>query len=273
LLVLLAAAVSAIELNGFMPGKGRADLAISYSRDTYDHFWAGQDKVADPAVGKVENTSLSMWGQWGISDRLAVLANLPYINADSDGFGGFAENGLQDLVVLGKYRLAPAASSQGRHLFLGAAGFRIPASGYEDNAPVDIGDGTTDALLRLVYQFEQGPIYLAQQVGFDLRGGDAPNGLPLYTETGVAFRRFTGSCFYSQYLATGGTDIAEPGFTYPSNKDEYRRLGAKIHGKVSGHLGAFVGGFTTLGGRNSGDTTGFFAGLTWNVSRRRGEGH
>jgi hypothetical protein len=270
-LLILFASATAMELNGFMPGDGQADLAISYSRDTYDHFWMGHNKVADPEVGKVTNTSLSMWGQWGISDRLAVLANLPYVTADSDGFGGFAKNGLQDLTVVGKYQLAATETGQGQHLFFAAAGFRTPASGYEANSPVDIGDGTTDALLRLVYQFEQGPMYLAQQVGFDLRGGDAPNGLPLHTEVGATVRQFTGSFFYSQYLATGGTDLMAPDSTYPSNKDEYKRLGAKIYGKISGHLGTFVGVFTTLGGRNSGDTTGLFAGLAWSVSTRQGE--
>ena len=137
-----------------------------------------------------------------------------------------------------------------------------PASraSYEANAPVARGDDTTDGLLRLVYLLRSGRFYWSQQVGLDIRGGDAPDGFPIYTEVGYSFGRVTGIGFYSLYLADGGTDIGDPGFTFPSNQEEYERLGAKLAVDTPSPWSLFAGAFTTLDGRNVGNTDGLFFG-------------
>ena len=250
----------AIDINGFQPPAGQGDVVPSYSFESYDEFWVGDRKVSDPGVGETEIRSLSLWAQYGLTDRLALLVNLPYIDADSDGLGDFSESGLQDLTVLAKYRFASLAGPAARHSFTAAAGGRTPASDYEDNLPVDIGDGTSDFLFRFVYQLEAGRFYFSQQVGYDLRGDDAPDGIPIYTELGFTTGSLTWIGFYSQLPADGGTDIGDPGFTFPSNKDEYSRAGAKLYAQVGGRWGFSVLGFTTLDGRNSGETQGFSVG-------------
>lgn len=252
-----AAPAAALDLNGFLPAAGSGDVALSLTNEGYDEFWVGTTKVSDPGVGEVEIRSLSLWGRWGFTDRFAVVANLPYVDADSDGLGGFSESGLQDLTALGLFRFVEA----GPHSLLAAAGARTDVGDYEANLPVSLGDGTTDVLLRVVYQFNSGPFYVSQQVGYDLRGSDAPDGFPLYTEAGYTFGRATVSGFYQHYEADGGTDIGDPGFTFPSNREEYQRLGAKVYARASDRFGFSVAGFTTLDGRNSGDASGFSVGF------------
>ncbi len=260
---LLAAATPALalDLNGFLPARGSGSLAFSVTREGYDEFFVGETKVSDPGVGEVDIQTISVWLQWGITDDFAIVANVPYVDADSDGLGGFSENGLQDLEVLGKYRFLLVDSGATRHSLLGALGARMPISDYEANLPVDIGDGTTDGLARLVYQFETGRFYFSQQVGYDLRGDDAPDGFPLYTELGLTRGRVTVSGFYSNYIADDGTDIGDPGFTFPSNQEEFQRGGGKIYARISDRLGLSLVGFTTFDGRNTGDLSGFSAGI------------
>jgi len=260
LLAMLAGPAIAYDLNGFVRAKGQGDAAPSVTVESYDEFWVGTTEVSDPGVGEVETTSLTVWLAYGITDDLTLIANLPWVDADSDGTGGFGESDLQDLTVLGKYRFA-SVGSHARSQFLGAFGLRTPASSYEDNLPVDVGDGTTDWLARFVYQLEIGAFYVSQQVGFDLRGDDAPNGTPLYTELGYTFGRTTVNAAYSKLLAAGGTDIGDPGFTFPSNEEEYDRVGAKVFVRASDRIGVSLGGFTTLDGRNTGKTTGGSVGL------------
>jgi len=190
------------------------------------------------------------------ADDLALVGNVAHVNAESDGLGGFEDSGLQDLSVLLKYRFL----SSGPHSLLAAGGVRTPLSDYEANLPVDLGDGTTDVLARLVYLFNSGAFYFSQQVGYDFRGDDAPDGVPLYTELGFTTGSLTWIGFYSQLTARDGTDIGDPGFTFPSNKDEYSRVGAKIYARLGDRWGFSVLGFTTLDGRNSGDTQGFSLG-------------
>ncbi|HKH43720.1 MAG TPA: hypothetical protein VKM72_03560 [Thermoanaerobaculia bacterium] len=251
--LVLAGPAEATNMNGFMPEPGHGDLAISYTNEGYDQFWVGDVKVSDPGVGEVEIESLAAWFQWGLMENLALVVDAAYVDASSDGLGGFGESGLQDASVLLKYRFL----ASGPHRLVGGVGVRTALSDYEANLPVDLGDDTTDALLRLVYQAEAGNFYFSQQVGYDFRSDDAPDDIPLYTELGYTFGRSTLTLFYYRLIADGGTDIGDPGFTFPSNKDETSRLGLKIYSRITERFGFSVSGFDTLDGRNSGDTTGY----------------
>ena len=255
----LAMPIHATDMNGFLPGRAHGDIAVSYTAETYDEFWAGTTKVSDPGVGKVDLKSTSLWLQWGLTDNLAVVATLPYIDASSDGLGGFKDQGLQDLSVLLKYRFWAA----GPHSLVAAAGGRTAVQNYEANLPVDLGDNTTDALFRLVYQFQTPNFYFSQQVGYDIRGGDAPDDYPLYTELGFTAGRITYGGYYSKLIAKGGTDIGDPGFTFPSNKEEYSKAGVKVFGRVTDRFGLSAVYFTTLEGRNTGDSHGLAVGVVF----------
>lgn len=261
--LLLPAAVSGLDLNGFLPAPGEGAAALSYTGEAYDEFWAGEVRVEEPALGEVETTSLSLWFRWGFTDRLSVVANLPYVEVSTDGFAGLEDDGAADLEALVLFRALEASRGAVLHRLVAGAGVRTPASDYEGDAPISLGDDTTDALLRLIYQLERGSFYLSQQVGFDARGSDAPDTFPLFTELGYTFGRVTVSAFYSNLLADGGTDIGDPGFTFPSNQEEYERAGAKLYGRFTDQLGASVAAFTTLDGRNTGDATGLSAGLVF----------
>jgi hypothetical protein len=235
-------------------------VAVSFTGESYDSFWMGTQKVSDPGLGRVRTNSTAVFIQHGLTDRVTLQANLPYVNVRGDGLAGFAESGLQDISALLKVRLVAGGSSTRSSLVLGA-GMRTIASNYEANKPVDIGDGTADGLLRLVYLLQSGRFYWSQQAGFDVRGGEAPDGFPLYTELGLSLGSTTVSLLYSGYFAKGGTDIGDPGFTFPSNKDEFQRVGAKAFLRFSPNWGGVAHVFTTLAGRNAGDATGFGAGI------------
>jgi hypothetical protein len=259
LLALLSALpAAAFDLNGFLPVAGEGQVALSLTAEGYDQFWVGETKVSDPGVGEVELTSQALWFHYGLTERFALVGGLAHVDADSDGLAGFGEQDLQDLAVLLEMRLFES----GHHSLVAAAGVRTPLGDYEDNLPVDVGDGTTDALLRLVYLLRVGGFYVSQQIGHDLRGGDAPNGWPLFTEIGYTFGRVTVNGFLSWQITDDGTDIGDPGFTFPSNREEYQRAGAKVYARVSERLGLSLVAFDTLDGRNTGETSGFSAGLT-----------
>lgn len=263
LTVLLTATASsghALDLNGFLPARGEATLALSYTSEGYDEFWRGETRVSNPGLGEVDIQSLTLWGRYGVTDRFALVVNLPYVDAEGDGSAHFRDSGVSDLTALGKLRLFESRGGSTRHSLTGAAGVRTDIGDYEADAPVSLGDGTTDGLFRLVYQLETDGFYFSQQVGYDLRGDDAPDGYPLYTEVGYTFGRTTVNAFYLRYLADGGTDIGDPGFTFPSNREEIERAGAKVYVRLTDGVGLAVSAFTTLDGRNTGDADGVSVG-------------
>jgi hypothetical protein len=257
-----ASPARSLDINGFLPARGRLEAALSFTHESWDEFWRGNTKVPTPPfLGKASINSSTLWLRYGLSDHLALVANLPYVDASSDGTTGFDETDLQDLSVLVKLQLVERRRGATRHRLLGGAGLRVPASDYEPNLPVDVGDGTTDVLLRLVYQLERGRFYFSQQLGLDVRSEDAPTGFPLLTEVGFRTGQITWIGSYQVLRASGGTDIGDPGFTFPSNQEEYQRLGARLYAQVTRRFGVTAGGFTTLDGRNAAASTGVFVGI------------
>jgi len=260
-LALGAGPAFAWNMNGFLRDPGKGDFAVSYNMESYDEFWAGEMETSAPPLGTVTNQSVSTWFALGLSDQVTVFGSVPWVHTEGDGSAGFSEEGMQDVTIMGAVRLARFGGSLS-HTFVGAFGGRAPASSYAANLPVSIGDGTTDGLLRLVYQLQVSSFYLSQQVGYDVRSHDAPNGVPLYTEAGWTFvNRYTLNGWYAKYIAEDGSDIGDPGFTFPGNQEEFDRAGGKLYVRVNDWFGATAGGFTTLAGRNTGKSTGWNLGV------------
>ena len=64
-------------------------------------------------------------------------------------------------------------------------------------------------------------------------------------------------------LANGGTDIGDSGFTFPSNQEEFQRVGLRVFGRFNDRFGLSGSYFTTLDGRNSAETEGFSVGTVF----------
>jgi len=252
----------ALDLNGFLAPQGHTDLALSYTVEKYDHFWRGTVKRPNPPfLGEVTNKTESLWFRYGITDRINLIGNAAYVDSSGDGTDHLSESGLQDLEALVAFRLFETGSSV-RQSLLVAGGGRTPMSDYVGDGPVSIGDHSSDVLARLVYQVEAGRFYFSQQVGYDLRGSDVPDGYPLYTELGYGVGRVTFIGYYQQYYADGGSDIGDDAYTFPGNQDEFQRIGGKMFVRINQPLGVFVAAFKALDGRNSGDLAGTSVGLT-----------
>lgn len=259
-LTLGTAALEASDSNGYVSLKGMGGVGISYTDEGFDQFFMGQAQVSRPGVGTLTRKSLSFWLGYGVTDDLTVTVNLPYIRTRASGTGGYKENDFQDLVVMGTRRLY-ATGRVARSTFVGAAGIRTPATNYSVDNPADVGDGTTDLLLRIIYRLNYRNYYIAQQVGYDVRGGIAPDSIPLYTEAGVGLGRVSLSGFFSKYLTWEGTDIGEPFSPFPSNREEWDRIGGKVYFAATDRFGVSVAAFHVLNGRNTGKNTGFGFGV------------
>lgn len=266
LLAFGAGPARAFDLNGFLRARGTGTVALSYTSESYDHFWVGTMKVEAPAgLGEITTDSSSLWFAYGFTDKLTLFGNAAYVQTDGDGTGGLEESDFQDLSLLVAYRL-PLFASESRHSLVGAVGLRTPLSNYVTEAPVAVGDGTDDALFRLVYQFRTPRLYVSQQLGYDLRSDDAPDGYPLLTEVGVNLgQRLTLAGFYQRLVADDGLDISDADFAgrFPQLQEELERAGAKLYVRIGRGFGASVAYFTTLDGRNTGDASGVSGGVVY----------
>ena len=122
-------------LNGFMNGKGKGTFAWSYSNENYDNvFLVPADAKGVPVFNDVTVKSVSLFGTYGLTDKLDITASLPYItvngNASDDVLKELqyqnVRKGWQDLSVFAKYRVFETEMSQSKFQIMAGAGIKTP---------------------------------------------------------------------------------------------------------------------------------------------------
>ena len=145
---LLAAASAAAQgpIDGYLRGRGRGVVAASASAMSGRSFVGGDGvRYALPFRGQL----LGLFGAYGLTDRLDVVASVPFVITDRDA-------GLQDgaLLVKGRVLRAPFGKTAGaRHVdVLAALGAQAPLSRYAVVAAGAIGQRAALVQPRLVTQ-------------------------------------------------------------------------------------------------------------------------
>lgn len=266
--LVLVSVASAQGDTGFLRGKGRADVALSYSVDRYDEFWVGSDRVEDPGVGEIERATTSLYAAYGLCEDLDLILNAAYVSTSSDGAAGFPdEDDLQDLVLGAKWRAHEMGAGPGRLALFLAPAIKLPMSDYEDNAVTAIGDGQVDLRLRGIAHYQIGTFWASLETGFDKRNGAPDDEIPLNLTLGGNAGPVTIMPFYSQISSQGGIDIsdipAEGGF--PSVEEEYTRYGVRAYARINERFGLTAGWLTTSDGRNTGDVDAYSFGLVFGL--------
>ncbi|MEM9338340.1 MAG: hypothetical protein AAGA66_06390, partial [Bacteroidota bacterium] len=146
-------------IDGFMKKPGEGTLAVSYSYERYDEFKFGTMKLdAPPPVGgSVTTQSLGVFADYGFSDRINVVLNMPYIRVQGSGneeerdqnMGGF-----QDVSAYVKWRPFELKMESGYLTVLGVVGFSTPLSAYEADDLLSIGNGATTGLIKGLVQYK-----------------------------------------------------------------------------------------------------------------------
>ncbi len=249
---------------GFLRGEGKLDIAASYILDSYDEFWVGSHKVSDPAVGEVERQSYALYGAYGLSDDVDLILSGAYVEADSDGTGGFPEESdLQDLLAAAKWRICERMIGGGSTFsFALLPGIKVPMTDYENNAVTAIGDGQVDLRARVVAQldFANGS-FAALETGYDRRNGSPDDEVPAHLTIGTTIaQRLTVSPFLSRVESLGGPDIGNPS-GFPPVEEDYTRAGVSLFWRLNERWGLTGSWRTTLDGRNTGDADGFSIGV------------
>lgn len=262
--------------SGFMQGKNGGGLSFSA---TYEHYSSAFlfpepiDKI--PVFDEVSVNSFNIFGIYGVSDKLDVLVNVPYIQtlgaADPsvlDGLGYVNEQGgAQDVSVFGKYQFGKYKDVA----FQAGAGFSTPLSNYSVASSLQsiiaIGNQATtfNGFLIAHYKDARG-FFITGQAGYSIRTTAVPNALLSQLQIGFASSRFYIAGQVGNQTSFGGVDILRPGFTYffPATKVNYTKVGATIYAPIDGNIGISFSGGGVVNGRNVGKATYGSFGFTYN---------
>ncbi|SMB81316.1 hypothetical protein SAMN00120144_3364 [Hymenobacter roseosalivarius DSM 11622] len=257
-------------VSGFRQGQGHSSVFLSYTRERYDEFYLGKTKTDIAMAGQepVVTESANLYAAYGLTDKLDLIANLPYISSKSRQLSDnqkILERDLQNATVALAYRALQTEGEAGVFSATGALALSTPLSRYRTNIINAIGNRATqlDPSLLLQYKFVNG-LFVNGQGGYSLRTNDVPDAVLLGAKVGYAAPRFFLESWVSNQTSTSGIDIGGPGFTpdrFPETKVNTTSLGASLYVPVVNHLGVTVGGGTRLAGRNAAAVSWYSAGL------------
>jgi hypothetical protein len=292
LLLLIAPATlqaQTIDDGALLPRRALA-TGIVYAHEGWSQYWEGTLKRENGNIGTVTTQTITWTAGYGVSDRLSVIAMLPYVSTEASQGPLHGMSGVQDFVVAAKYQiLATPLTDRGtlRALIVGAAG--IPASNYTpDFQPLSIGLASKQLSGRFSLNFQahegwflngsaaytwranvkldrpayytNGQLYLTNEVAM-------PDVVDYSISAGFQQGRLCIPVSFSQHRTLGGSDIRRQDMPFVSNRMDF----AKIDGMVMYTLpaprdmGIRFGTSRIVSGRNVGQTTAVTGGVFYTL--------
>ncbi len=238
-------------IDGFFKGKGNLDLAFSANYQRSTEYFAGYNKI------KYERNilSISAFGEYGVTNRWDVIANIPVIN------GKF-----QDGAVFTKYELIQAKIKGKKLSVIPAVGVSFPLSNYNTESGQAIGQRATVIAPKLVVQQELPKgMFIQAQSGYNYAIDPVVSSIPFSIKWGASFGKdysFYTDLWYDHQTGLGDKDYKGdiPLGSFRELVVSYNRVGG-VFFKQFNKLGAFVNYSYTINGRNTGQAIGVGMGI------------
>jgi hypothetical protein len=265
----------------YMPKKSLCVAAI-YGNSTWSEYWEGKLKRDNPNIGKNVTQSFSLMAAYGITDRLNVIINAPYMTTKNTAGNLLGQKGFQDFSAFIKYKVLDV-----KGLSLNAvAGGSVPMSKYvPDFLPMSIGLQCKTATGRLIaaYHHKSG-IYLSASGAYTFRSNitldkDAyqaygkvyntnqvqmPNAADAAVRLGYLKNKIQAEAFLTHFTCTSGDNIRRNDMPFPTNNMQMTNAGfyAKYQYK---NIGVMAQVAQTLNGLNVGKNLMMMGGITYQI--------
>ena len=261
-------------------------MGVVYAHDSWDQYWEGTLKRANGNIGTLTTQSTTLVGAYGVTERLGLMATLPYIQTHASQGVLHDLKGFQDLSISAKLRLfgtGPGSHGAFNAFIVGTGA--IPVGKYTpDFYPLSIGtDGRrASAHLTLDYQsnsvwfanasaaymfcsnvrlnrnayYTNGQLYLTNEVVM-------PNVLDYTLSAGFNRGNWRVPFTLVQQRTLGGGDIRRQDMPFVSNRMDFVKLGGGVMYGLPKNLSVELGAAHVLSGRNVGQSTTFTSGLMY----------
>jgi len=244
-------------ISGFYNKKGTATLVLGAGFEDSKNYFIGREK-SDLSRNLY---SISIFGVYGISDRLNVQASLPYLSSNH-------QNGLQDAQIFVKYRATQISYETGKLELSFAAGFSTNVSDYRLGGLNDLGQQAKILDTRTLLHYQKQSGWFANiQSGFSFKFEEVPNSFPFTFKIGKASDKSYFDFWYDFQHAFGGIDYRST--PRPQNFKEfgvnYHKVGGTYHFPISKKSGIYIAPSYTISGRNVFQGFAYHAGLTYKL--------
>jgi hypothetical protein len=259
-----------------------------YQHDRWDEYWEGSLKRVNGNIGTIATQSVTWVGDYGATNRLNVIAMLPYVwtGASQGVLKGL--KGFQDLTVAAKYNILETAftgSGSLRAIVVASAG--TPVSDYTpDFLPLSIGLGSRrySGRFSLSFNARQGwfvhgsaaytwrnkvtldrPLYFTDGRLFLSDEVAMPDVFDYTVSAGYRKQGLHVPISFSEQRTLGGGDIRRQDMPFVSNRMNFSRVEALVMYTLpkTKNLALRAAGTYIVSGRNVGQSTTLTAGLLY----------
>jgi outer membrane putative beta-barrel porin/alpha-amylase len=285
-LALIAAPLraQAIDDGAMMPRRALA-AGLLYTHESWSQYWEGTLERDNGNIGTLSTQRVTWMAGYGVTDRLSVMAMLPYVWTHATQGPLHGMRGMQDFTLAAKYQLlATPLTDRGtlRAMVVGAAG--IPAGNYTpDFLPLSIGLASRQFSGRFTLNFQahegwflngsaaytwrtkvkldrpayytNGQLILSDEVAM-------PAVFDYTVSAGYQIGRLSIPLSLTQQRTLGGGDIRRQDMPFVSNRMDFVKLeGLVMYAVPAPQLGIRFGMSRIVSGRNVGQSTTLTGGL------------
>ena len=220
---------------------------ILFTQSQWKNYWEGDLKRDNQNLGTVSTTQIMWVGNYGLTDKINVIAVAPYVKTSASGGTLTGLEGLQDLTMGVKYILLKKELTSGKLTAFGVGSFSTPLTNYTpDFLPLSIGLASTTATGRLTanYQLSSG-WYASVSAAYTWRSNVTIDRPSYYTDGNIYFTNqvWMPNQFSSLYRigyiknalqaelnltqqnTLGGGDIRKQDMPFVSNRMNFLKLG------------------------------------------------
>jgi hypothetical protein len=254
-----------------------------YGYNSWKNYWEGTFKRNNQNLGTVSTQMFGLMGTYGVSDKLNILVNAPYITTHATAGTLHGQHGIQDLSLWIKWLAIEQSIGKGMLSLYAVGGGSIPLTNYiADYLPLAIGLHSKTLSGRIIADYQTGKFFVTASGTYTWRDNikvdetsyytteehltnevEMPDMTTLMLRTGYRSERGIAELVVSKMTTIGGFDIRKNSMPFPSNKMNATMGGAhfKYNFKAVAGLSIIGGGDYTFAGRNVGQATMFDAGV------------
>lgn len=283
LLVITGAVSAQTDIDGLMMEKNAFCVGPMAGYSSWKNYWEGTLKRDNANLGTVSATQFSIMGNYGLTNKLNILFGLPYIKTKASAGQLKGQKGLQDLALWVKWKAYSEKIGSGRLSLFLIGGYSFPVSDYTaDFLPLSIGLESKNLSVRGMADYQRGSWFATVSGTYVRRSNikidrDAYYTTEMHYSNEVEMPDMAAFNFRSGYrdkgliaeatadnmTTLGGFDITRNNMPFPSNKMNATRIGFNFKYDMPFHPNLSLTGnaFTTVAGRNMGQSSGFNAGI------------
>lgn len=277
LIIVSQFATAQTDIDAIMMEKNAFCVGPMYSYSSWKNYWEGTNKRENLNLGTVSTQMFSVMGNYGVSEKLNLLFNVPYVKTKASAGQLRGQSGFQDLSLMVKYRPINQKIGYGRLAVFGLAGVSTPLSNYSaDMLPLSIGLKSRTGMARVMVDYyynnkwfvtASGTYVYRDNIKLDRNSyytdelvlSDEvfmPNVTMFNIRAGWRTRLLIAEAVFNNMTTQGGFDITRNNMPFPSNRMNASTIGAnfKYVFKKMDHLSLTGGAHQVIAGRNMGQS-------------------